>query len=377
MTNLAIAHKDYDVRGGGERLAEELARTFDAPMYVGRRDTDNVPEASDIQINEIELARWQRFAIKRGGKPRSFAYWIAWQNAHALADYDTVITSGNEPLWYPPTQEQTVIAYTHSTPRWQFDLYHENEHGTVDTLAKTAQRVLYSPNINYPDVWVANSDIVARRLERYFSIDRDRIHVVYPPVKTRSFSHKHDVTQDYYLYLGRLAGTKRVDEVVAAANELDQPLKIAGDGPQHKALSKQAGPTVDVLGRVSENKKRRLFAGAKALVYPCANEDFGMVPIEAMASGTPVVGVREGFTQYQISDGYNGLLYDREDGIGDALERFERDGVAWDEIKTEAWAGEHFAVERFREEMQAIVRQAERAASVNPTLAAEGDRIIQ
>lgn len=365
MTDIAIAHKDYDVRGGGEVLAEELSRTFNAPMYVGRRDPANVPEASDVKINEIGLTRWQRFAIKRGGTPRSLAYWVAWSNAKALAEYDTLILSGNEPLWYPPTQDQTVVAYTHSTPRFQYDLFHEHEHGTVDTLMKHAQRVLYAPNTRYPDKWVANSDVVARRMERYFDIPRKQITVVYPPVKTKSYSHTHDTTQDYYLYLGRLAGHKHVADAVRAANDCGVKLKVAGDGPEKSRLAKLAGDSVDVLGRVSENEKRWLFAGAKALVYPAANEDFGMVPIEGMASGTPVIGVREGFTQYQIVDGKNGILYDRG-GLPAAIQAFETGGVAWDETQIESWAVDRFSVQRFRNEMQDVIADARDREPIEP-----------
>lgn len=363
MSEIAIAHKDYDVRGGGEVLAEELANTFDCPMVVGRRNGE-VDERHD-DVREIDLTRWQRFAINRGGMARSIAYWIAWQNASQLTDYETVILSGNEPLWYVPPQDQTVVAYTHSTPRWQYDLFHEHNHGAVDTMMKTAQRVLYAPNTRYPDKWVANSDVVARRMERYFDISRDEITVVYPPVKTRSYSATHDVTQDYYLYLGRLAGHKHVEDAVKAADACGVNLKVAGDGPEKSRLKSMAGKNVDILGRVSENRKRRLYAGAKALVYPCANEDFGMVPIEAMASGTPVIGVREGFTQHQIINGENGVLYDRGE-LTAAIRAFETAAVAWDGSDIERWAGEHFSVQRFRDEMRAVVREAKDREPVAP-----------
>lgn len=376
MTSIAIAHKDYDVRGGGEVLAEELARTFDCPMYVGRKAEDYILDDLQQPIREINLTRWQRFAIKRGGIPRSIAYWIAWSNANKLAEYDTVILSGNEPLWYPPTQDQTIIAYTHSTPRFQYDLFHEYEHGAMDTLTKHAQRVLYAPNTRYPDKWVANSDVVARRMDRYFDIPREDITVVYPPVKTKSYSHTHDVTQDYYLYLGRLAGHKHVEDAIQAANDCGVSLKVAGDGPEKKRLSKLAGDGVDILGRVSENRKRRLFAGAKALVYPAANEDFGMVPIEAMASGTPMIGVREGFTQYQIIDGCNGILYDRGE-LPAAIQAFETAGVSWNETEIEAWAGERFSVDRFREEMRAVVADAKDREPIEPAWKREGEYASQ
>ncbi|WP_433623521.1 hypothetical protein [Halomicrococcus sp. NG-SE-24] len=126
---IAIAHKDYDVRGGGEVLAEELARTFDAPMFVGRRDADCEPDGLDVDIHEIDHGRLIKRMIDYEGAPRSAAYQFAWQRVDELAAYDTIITSGNEPLWYVPQDDQTVVAYTHSPPRWQYDLFHDLDGG--------------------------------------------------------------------------------------------------------------------------------------------------------------------------------------------------------------------------------------------------------
>lgn len=310
MDDIAIAHKDYDVRGGGEVLAEHLARTFEAPLYVGRKDTQNMPDDPDIDIQEIPLTYWQKKAIDRGGVTRSFAYWIAWQNA-PIHDYDVVITSGNEPLWHVGPDEQVKLAYTHSTPRWQYDLAHETNDGTIGTIYRTAVRTIYQQNVPRPDLWVANSDLVKRRMMKYWNLADEEIRVVYPPVETEKYSPDITSTKDYYLYLGRLAGHKEVESVVEAFNQTDKRLKIAGDGPEKSSLEKLSNKNIEFCGFVSEERKAALYSGAKALIYPPKNEDFGMVPIEAMASGTPVIGVDEGFTRYQILNQQNGYLYER------------------------------------------------------------------
>ena len=128
-SDTAIAHKDYAVRGGGERLAEELAETFDAPLVVGRRNADNEPDDLGPMLEEIDYSpipeRIAKWMIDRGGVTRSMAYQLVWQQQDELTEYDTVITSGNEPMWYVPEDDQTVVAYTHSTPRWQYDLFHD------------------------------------------------------------------------------------------------------------------------------------------------------------------------------------------------------------------------------------------------------------
>jgi len=370
--DIAIAHKDYDVRGGGEVLARHLAETFEAPMYVGRRNLKNEPDGEPPDIREIDYGPLPDWLAKRCidayGPLRSLAYQLVWQQQHDLTEFDTVITSGNEPLWYVPEDHQTVLAYTHSTPRWQFDLFHDNE-GLLSVGYNYVARVLYDHNTRRPDLFVANSDLVARRINQYWNIPWEQIEVVYPPVNTRDYSRDDAETGDKYLYLGRLAGHKRVDEVVAAFNELgdDYQLIIAGRGPEEESLREQADDNVEFLGFVSESEKRDLYARAKALVYPPQNEDFGMVPIEAMAAGTPVIGVGEGFTRYQIRNYENGVTWERRHGsLMGAIEHFEENGVAWDEQEIAEFARENFSVKQFRDGMREAVAKAQERAAVEP-----------
>ncbi len=367
---IAVAHKDYDVRGGGEVLARHLTETFDAPMFVGRRNLENEPDDEPPDIREIDYGPLPDWLAKRCidayGPLRSLAYQLVWQQQQELTEFDTVITSGNEPLWFVPEDHQTVLAYTHSTPRWQYDLFHDND-GVLSVGYNYVARVLYNHNVQRPDLFVANSDLVARRINQYWNIPWEQIEVVYPPVNTRDYTPEDAETGDEYLYLGRLAGHKRVDEVVAAFNDLgdDYQLVVAGRGPEGDALREQAGDNVEFLGFVDEQQKRELYARAKALVYPPQNEDFGMVPVEAMAAGTPVIGVEEGFTRYQVQDRKNGQLWQRDELV-DALREFERGGVAWTEQEIAEFARENFSVERFRRGMRNAVKQAQERAAVEP-----------
>ena len=366
--SLAIAHKDYDVRGGGERLAEELARTFDASMFVGRRNLENEPD-SGVLVEEIDFSplpdRLAKRMIDRGGATRSLAYQIAWQQQDRLAEYDTIITSGNEPLWYQSEDDQTLVAYTHSTPRFQYDLFQEHQYGFLGTAYSMAVRTIYEPNVTEPDLFVANLDLVARRINKYWNIPEDQIKVVYPPVQTHKYNPDDGATEDFYLHLGRLAEHKRVDDLIRTFNRLgpDYRLKIAGKGPDRERLEALADDHIEFCGYVSEDRKHELMAAAKAHVYPALNEDFGMVPVESMAAGTPVIGVNEGFTQYQIMDGRNGYTFDRDGGLRDAIRRFERDGVEWSADRIAEFA-DRFSVSQFREGMREAVAEAQQRSRV-------------
>ncbi|NUC75063.1 glycosyltransferase [Haloterrigena sp. SYSU A558-1] len=374
MTDTVIAHKDYDVRGGGERLAEELSRTFEAPLVVGRRDAANEPDDLESKLEEIDYGpipdRLAKRMIDRGGAARSIAYQLSWQQQDRLTEYETVITSGNEPMWYVPEDDQTVVAYTHSTPRWQYDLFHDvDSSGLLGPLSvgyNYVSRVLYQHNVTRPDLFVANSDLVARRIRQYWNIPEDQIKVVYPPVRTHEYAPDDAHTEGFYFHLGRLAEHKRVDDLIRTFNQLDSShqLKIAGKGPDRKRLEKLAGDNIEFLGYVSESEKQRLMAAAKAHVYPALNEDFGMVPVESMAAGTPVIGVNEGFTQYQIMGGANGYTFEREgNDLWMTIRRFEREGVSWSEDRIAEFA-ERFSVEQFRTGMREAVAEAEERSRV-------------
>lgn len=371
MTDTVIAHKDYDVRGGGERLAEELSRTFDAPLVVGRRDADNEPEDLEPMLEEIDYGplpeRAAKRMIDRGGATRSLAYQLAWQQQERLTEFDTIITSGNEPMWYQSEDDQTVVAYTHSTPRFQYDLFQDTDQGLLGTGYSMAVRTLYEPNVTEPDLFVANSDLVARRINKYWNIPKDQIRVVYPPVNTHEYDPDDAHTDHFYLHLGRLAEHKRVDDMIETFNRLggDHRLKIAGKGPDRKRLEKLADDHIEFLGYVSEDEKHELMAAAKAHVYPALNEDFGMVPVESMAAGTPVIGVNEGFTQYQILEGQNGYTFERgvTGGLWEAIHTFEREGVAWSDDRIAEFA-DRFSVEQFRSGMREAVADARERSRV-------------
>jgi glycosyltransferase involved in cell wall biosynthesis len=369
MSKVAVAHKDYDVRGGGEILAEHLARGLDAPLVVGHGDESNQPVETELDIRELAPeSRWHRLAA-RGGAPRAVAHMMLWRDAapEALADFDTVVTSGNEPQWWMPREGQTWVAYCHSTPRWMYDRYHDID-GWLGRTATQAKRWLFEQELSTgADLWVANSDIVARRMRRYWGIDEADLRVVYPPVETAELSPDLEPTGDYYLSLGRLAETKRVGEAIRAANSRGLDLKIAGTGPRENHLQELAGPTVEMLGWVDGERKRELLAGAKAMISCCRNEDFGMAPVEAMASGTPVITVDEGMPQHTVADGERGITYNRGE-LEAAISRFETMGVEWSDAELAQWATAQFGVGRFVDEMQQAVAEARERTRVDPAL---------
>ena len=159
------------------------------------------------------------------------------------------------------------------------------------------------------DSFVANSETVARRIRRYYGVDSVVIH---PPVDTRAFSIA-DPSElgDYYLLAGELVSYKRPDLAVRAFNELKLKLVVIGGGEMLDEIRRIAGPTVTVMGPQPFDVLRNHYARCRALVFP-GEEDFGMVPVEAMASGRPVIAFGKGGAVETVAAGTTGIFFNEQ-----------------------------------------------------------------
>lgn len=365
--SLAVVHEHYYERGGAEHVVEEIARIFDAPIYTGFINDSALPaEANQESIKFLDIFGDRRLSplIRNSSFFRDFYYQFAWQRRPELTGYDVLIQSGNNPGWYVPPEEQVVVKYVHTPPRTAYDQFHERATDPITRLYAYASRVLYHSNIHYPDLYIANSELVARRLSRYWGIEDPQ--VVYPPTDVSSY---HDGTHDGpYVSFSRLTEDKRFDEIIRAfRSHPEKRIVIGGSGPEEGKLKNLAADmnNIEFRGYLGETEKRDLLSDARALIYAAVNEDFGMVPIEAYASGTPVIGVRDGYTKYQIQDGMTGLLFDRGvENLASAIERFEREGVKADSADLRKVA-EQYGLDRFRSEMQSAVEKAIKRASID------------
>jgi glycosyltransferase involved in cell wall biosynthesis len=228
---------------------------------------------------------------------------------------------------------------------------------------------MYGRYAQKPDLLVANSEAVARRIKLYWGVPEERIRVVHPPVPIQEFSPSAGETSDYYVTLSRLDWHKNIAEIIQAFDGLDAQLLVAGDGPEADRLEELAGDNVEILGYVSEEHKRQLLSSAKSFVFNAQAEDFGIAPVEALASGTPILGVREGMTQHQVVENKNGLLFDRGiDNIRDTVRRFETTDMQWSDQQIAEFAALNFSTEQFETGIRAVIDEATQRASVQPDL---------
>jgi glycosyltransferase involved in cell wall biosynthesis len=241
--------------------------------------------------------------------------------------------------------------------RYLWDLYpaYRNE-----WTASAWKRALMTPLTNYLRVWdystaarvddfVASSSNAARRIWKTY---RREARVIHPPVAVESFYWKEP--EDYYLIVSELVPYKRVDLAVRVFSKNGRRLRVAGDGPEYTELKRMAKGNVEFCGRVSEDELRELYARARAFVMP-GEEDFGLTPVEALASGKPVIALRRGGVVDSVPEA-GGVFFDapEEEQLAAAIARFERMEAQFQPRDLQAYVS-RFSEERFAGEMRAII----------------------
>jgi glycosyltransferase involved in cell wall biosynthesis len=201
------------------------------------------------------------------------------------------------------------------------------------------------------DTYIALSRHVARRIKKYY---KRTSHVIYPPVDVDKFSPAL-VDGEYYLVVSRLVPYKRIELAIIAAKKMGRKLKIAGLGPEIAELKKIAGSNTEFLGFVSDEDLPELYRNAKALLFP-QEEDFGITPLEAAASGVPTIAYAAGGALETIVDGATGLFFSEQTAasLAEAIKIFE--SKQWDKC-TIVHHAKQFSRDRFIDEIQKFVQK--------------------
>lgn len=358
---IALVHDYLREYGGAERVVEAFHEIWpNAPLYTSFVDWDALGEHAE-RFREWDIrTSWVQHnpVMLRLHSPLRFLARRVWESFD-LSGYDVVLTSSG---WFicrgvivkPPSVH---ICYIHHPPR---NLY---GYATGSTFQKYWPVRLYAGVINFymrqydfetaqkVDHFIANSQETARRVKKFYRRDST---VIYPPIRTSNLKPRTS-KRHYYLSVGRLAWAKRLDVVIRAANELAIPLKIVGTGSEEQALRAIAGPTIEFLGSVSDEALSELYAGAKALIFCALDEDFGMVPVEAMAHGTPVIGLSQGGVRETVINGKTGVLFDEAtpESLVGAIQRFKGSGIKGDACIKHA---RKFSVDAFKRSINAFVQ---------------------
>ncbi len=283
-----------------------------------------------------------------------------------LADYDLVLSSSHCVAKGVFPRRALHIAYVHAPMRYVWDLHDAYLAGHSSLLSRVGLGLSRSylqrwdrDSSSRVDCFIANSQNVRNKIERFYGRPAS---VVCPPVDSDRF-HCATAPADYYLIVSALVAYKRIDIAIEAFNGLRLPLKIVGTGPLLRALKQRARSNIEFLGSVDDMRLAELYASCQALIFP-GEEDFGIVPLEAQASGRPVIGFgRGGLLETVVGvDGRNegaaptGIFFGDQTAasLGAAVRDFEMNRQRFDPTAIRAHAA-RFNRERFKREIaQAI-----------------------
>ncbi len=330
---MALIHYWLVGMRGGEKVLESLCRMFpQADIYTHVVAPEKLSKTLlDHQIRTTFVANLpfvNRFYQKYlPFMPRAL-------EQIDLTGYDLVISSESGPakgVIAPP--EAPHLCYCHSPMRYLWDQYHTYRDGAGRLTRMLMPHIAHSlrqwdvTSAARVDRFVANSGHVAARINKYWRRDAG---IVYPPVAVADFAPAApEDLGDFYLWAGELAPYKRPDLAVEACRRLGKKLVVIG-GPDktRQVLAANAGDTVTFLGHVPFAVLKQHMARCKALIFP-GEEDFGIIPVEVMASGRPVIAYGRGGALDSVIDGETGLLFRDQsiDGLTAAIQRFESEGL--------------------------------------------------
>ena len=325
---VAIVHDWLTGMRGGEKVLDAICELYpDAPIFTLVRVPGSV--SPRIESRRIRTSMLQRFPSAAHAYRQYLPFFPAIVECFDLDDYDLVISSSHcAAKSVIPAGRAVHLCYCHSPMRYAWDQF--DAYFGADQVGRLRNRVLKPmlaglarwdrATAGRVDRYVANSRYVAGRIRRYYN--RGSI-VVYPPVDTAFYRPADRREPDpSFLVVSALVPYKKVEVAVEACRHAGVPLKVVGRGPEMARLQRLAGPAAEFLGWRSDEEVRALYQRAAAVLLPGV-EDFGMVPVEAQACGTPVVALDSGGARETVIDGATGVLASAStaDAFADALSR--------------------------------------------------------
>ena len=348
---------------GGERVLEALCKMYpEADIFTHVYDPSEISDT--IKSHKITTTFINKL-------PKAKTWYQNYLPLMPLAlaqldfsNYDLIISSESGPakgILTPP--DAAHICYCHSPMRYVWDMYAE-----YTRELSLPKRILAAPLMNYMRIWdaatahgpdavVANSHFIAQRVKKCWGRTSE---VVHPPVKVEDFIvGLRQTRKDFYLFFGELVPYKKADLAVRAFSQPDNKRKLVviGSGTQLKELKKIAGPNVTFLGRQPFNLVKEYLSSCKALIFP-GLEDFGIVPVEALASGTPVIAYGRGGVLDTIKDGKSGIFFHKQtqEDLLEALRQFEQRENNFDSGAL-AEEAKKFTEENFQTQMGKIINR--------------------
>jgi len=294
---VAIVHDSLQNFGGAEQVLFELLDIYP--------QADLFTSLASKKMRQLVFARYQKkvhssplsnlaFLGRWSSLLKPYFFHCYWPKLK-LDDYDLIICSSGSFMSHLVKSKSNKIVYLHSPAKFLYEEYNE-----LNFLKKFPWRAIIAPYLNYlrkidqqaiqtSQLLIANSQNIAQRVKKYYQLESK---VVYPPIKkvTRKAKLKKE---NYYLFFSRLVKQKGIELTIKAFNINKKQLIVIGDGPKRKSLEKIAKKNIQFLGFIPEKELKPYIQQAQALIYPSIDEDFGIIPLEVIQLGTPVIAYRD------------------------------------------------------------------------------------
>lgn len=355
---IALVHDYLTQKGGAERVFELFCKHFpQADVFTSLYDPKNTIELGDRLVRTTALQKVPG-AIKYFRLMAPFYYPVF--RSLDLQAYDLIISSSTSfAKAVRKRPDAKHICFCHNVTRFLWDTktylreYADFQHlyPVIDKIFRQMRKVdlAYAQE---PDLYIANSSTVAKRIQETYN--KNAIVINYP-IDNSQFTYS-DQKEDYYLASARLISYKRFDVIVEAFNWLRWPLYISGDGPERERLESRALKNIRFLGHVSDGERKVLMAKARSVVV-AALEDYGLVPIEANASGTPVIAYGAGGVLDTQVPRQTGLFFKRQTPEALQAALLEASQIEWNYQKIRQHALNNFSEEVFFRKVDRVVEE--------------------
>ena len=365
-------HDYFNQYGGGERVVQALHKIWpEANVYTSILDKKLMKNWLAIPFDKIKTNFISKLPFTNSlSKHYFFMYPLAFRMQNTN-EADVVISSTSYAAKFVRVKKRGIhICYIHTPTRflWGYDTeLSRYYHKPFDKYLRYIYQLLVPPtkfilrNLDFKaakevDFFIANSKEVQGRVKKHYGRDS---YVIYPPVNIKRFqignnSGRND--RDYYLVVSRLGGYKKVGIVVEAFNKLGLPLKVVGVGPQFDYLKSIAKNNVQMIGRRPDKEVTDLLLGCSALIFP-THEDFGIVPVEAMAAGKPVIAYGKGGALETVVPGITGEFFSKQtsDAIIGTVKKFNQKKYKPEACRAQA---RKFSEDEFKRKIKFFVEEA-------------------
>ncbi|UKO99621.1 glycosyltransferase [Nostoc sp. UHCC 0870] len=356
---IALVHDYLTQRGGAERVFELLCKRYpEADIFTSLYDPQKTIDVGDRIVNTT-------FLQKIPGATKYFRliaplYFPAFRSLDLQA-YDLIISSSTSfAKAVRKRQDAKHVCFCHNVTRFLWDtetyLREYSDYRYFAPLITKVFQLMRDVDLKYaqePDIYIANSSTVARRIEKIYG--KPAMMVNYP-IDTSNFVFS-DNKDEYYLASARMISYKRLDVIVEAFNWLGWPLLISGDGPERERLEAKALDNIKFLGHVSDSQRKDLFSRAKSVIV-AALEDYGLVPVESNASGTPVIAYGAGGVLDTQIHGETGVFFKRQTPESLQTALLESGGISWNYENIRNHAVNNFSEQVFFSKVERIITQA-------------------